>query len=686
MKIMETLHPIVENIPSELLKRNQWVVWRFEARKNQETKVPYSPVKGKRASCTDPATWGNFEQVQATLADGGYSGIGFVLTADDPFVGIDIDHALNDDDNIKPQAQEIIKLLDSYTEISPSGKGIHIILKGTKPDDKCKARYQDGVVEIYSQNRYFTVTGNSLDTPPKAIIDRQSQLEQVHKMIFGKEKIQQSPSKPLALKVANISAEELIKKISNSKNGDRFRKLWAGDWSDYPSQSEADLALCCEFAFWTGNDPGSIDKLFHQSGLMRPKWDRGAGRNLTYRQRTIQKAIENTNRIHSSNVFPQNQTNDKEEMKNSDTTPFPNVMGGFAGDFADLFSSYLEVPANFLYMSALTALGSILADRLTLESEIRPQPRLYTVLLGESADDRKSTAIVKTIEFFKSDNNDLAVCWGVGSAEGLQQRLKKNGKLLLCFDELRQFISKCRIEASVLLPCVNTLYENNHYESQTRTQGIVLDKVYLSILAASTVQTYERCWDSSFIDIGFNNRLFLVPGGAERRFSIPQKVPLSDKRILMTGLDEILEAVAQRGELSVNPEAKEIYHKWYINLESSIHSKRLDTYALRLMPLLAANELKKEVDVEIIKKVIALVDWQLEVRRQNDPVDAENTVARIEEKFRRVLISGPMTDRTLRQRTNAYRSGLWFFNLAKKNLTQEGEIVWDKKLAKWKLA
>ena len=126
--------------------------------------------------------------------------------------------------------------------------------------------------------------------------------------------------------------------------------------------------------------------------------------------------------------------------------------------------------------------------------------------------------MIKTISHFKDAMQTFDVCWGVGSAEGLQKRLEDiGGGLLLCLDEFKQFVSKCTITSSVLLPCVNTLFESNRYESRTKSVDINLTDAYLSLLAASTVQTYERTWDGSFTDIGFNNRLFLVPGTSQKK-------------------------------------------------------------------------------------------------------------------------------------------------------------------------
>lgn len=144
----------------------------------------------------------------------------------------------------------------------------------------------------------------------------------------------------------------------------------------------------------------------------------------------VSRIINSETQIFNSEQMPTCRQNDLK---------FPeSVMTGVAGDFANLYSSYLESPKEFFFMAFLTCEGTLLANQLTLDSEITPQPRLYTVLLGESADDRKSTAIKKTVDFFREFYEErFTVCSGVGSAEGLQQILKKteDAGLLLCFDE-----------------------------------------------------------------------------------------------------------------------------------------------------------------------------------------------------------------------------------------------------------
>ena len=196
---------------------------------------------------------------------------------------------------------------------------------------------------------------------------------------------------------------------------------------------------------------------------------------------------------------------------------------------------------------------------------------------------------------------------------------------------------------------------------------------------AHTVQTFQNIWSSQFTDIGFGNRLWIVTGSGERRFSIPRKIPERDLYHLKDHLNEILSLFRERVEMPVEPDAFRLFDKWYLSLESSVHTRRIDTYALRLMPLLAANDCKTLVDVDIVQKVVRLCDWQLETRKLHDPIDCDNSIAKMEEKIRRNLRArGPLRERQIKQVTGANRDGLFVFNNAMKNLMRAREIAWDK--------
>jgi hypothetical protein len=159
------------------------------------------------------------------------------------------------------------------------------------------------------------------------------------------------------------------------------------------------------------------------------------------------------------------------------------------------------------------------------------------VLLGESADTRKSTAINKCHDFFQEavERAVKPIC-GVGSAEGLAKGLASQKRVILILDELQALVQKCQIDGSALLTCVSTLFEKDFYQNETSRGSVLVDGGQLSILAASTLDTYETMFKSQFLNIGFINRLFVVIGNGGRKFAIPKIIPDVERRPLLDGL------------------------------------------------------------------------------------------------------------------------------------------------------
>ena len=273
-------------IPTELRGLPQWVGWRLIEREgaNKPRKLPLRPFDGAPASTTDPTTWGTFEQA---LACPRASGVGFVFTSGDPYVGVDLDGCRDPLTGVlEPWAAAAVERLNSYTEVSPSGTGVHVIVRGTLPP----GRRRSGAVEMYSEARYFTMTGQLLSGTTGEIRERSSELHDLHEQFFQEAaRVDERPS----LIHHSLSDEQLIVRADSATNGAKFRRLWSGDAGGYASASEADLALCSLLAFWTGPDQARVDRLFRRSGLMRPKWDEQHGEN-TYGARTIAVALERT--------------------------------------------------------------------------------------------------------------------------------------------------------------------------------------------------------------------------------------------------------------------------------------------------------------------------------------------------------------------------------------------------------
>jgi putative DNA primase/helicase len=149
-----------DNIPLEMKMTPRWLLWKYEnSLGNKRTKVPYQ-ANGYHASTTDPKTWTSFNTVNTVfIAEGSpYSGVGFCAGVEaDGWVFIDLDHCLKDG-KLNPVAQRVVELANSYTEVSPSGDGLHIFLRGYLQGQPPIKISDFG--EIDDHAKYFTVTGN----------------------------------------------------------------------------------------------------------------------------------------------------------------------------------------------------------------------------------------------------------------------------------------------------------------------------------------------------------------------------------------------------------------------------------------------------------------------------------------------------------------------------------------------
>jgi primase-polymerase (primpol)-like protein len=278
-------------IPAVLREYPQWVCWRAQERNGKLTKVPIDPHTRSFASVSDPDTWTHYELAVgvASVEDG----LGFVFTDDDPFLGVDLDDC-REHGELTAWARDIVDRLDSYTEISPSGEGVHVLIEGDIPSTKSRR----GDVECYDADRFFTMTGDQLAETPDRIESRQDAFVRVYDQYVysdseSPEEARNSPREPTT---SLLPDDELLERAMDAKNGEKFERLWHGSTLGYESHSEADMALCCLLAFWTGNDATRIDDLFRDSRLYRDKWDEvHYADGSTYGEKTVARAIDLTN-------------------------------------------------------------------------------------------------------------------------------------------------------------------------------------------------------------------------------------------------------------------------------------------------------------------------------------------------------------------------------------------------------
>lgn len=249
-------------IPEELRLLKQWLLWRYEDKgSSKPTKVPYS-IAHNLASVTNPNDWSTFNEAFNIYQLGSYDGIGFVFTNADPYSFIDLDdcsNSANAQSDMERQLK-IYKEFNSYSEVSPSGKGLHIIVKGSLPQGRRRS-----FIELYSSQRYATMTGNVYNDVP--IADRNELLNTLFKQMGGGNNVSHHNGNA----PQTHDDLQIIDQASNATNGDKFKILNDGDWqSIYQSQSEADFAYIDIIAFYTQNKE-QIARIFRASPLGQRK-------------------------------------------------------------------------------------------------------------------------------------------------------------------------------------------------------------------------------------------------------------------------------------------------------------------------------------------------------------------------------------------------------------------------------
>lgn len=297
---------------ADLVELPQWVTWYYHARDGERLgKVPRVPGSHCNASHSNPDTWRRFEVAAAAyqseagtsagIRPGVAAGVGFVFHKRDNgpdtlvLVGVDIDKCRDPETGaIMESAWEKIKALNTYTEISPSGTGVKLLLyvRGGLPS---AVKSSTIGIEMYDHARYFTITGRSVEGTPTTIEERTEAGLRLYIDLTRKEdrgvvnsaaEIEPHPT--------GLTDEQVLEKLFGEENGEKWRRVWRGIDGDYGGDDSAgDMALVQKLVFYSG-DPEQVDRLFRDSHRYREKWDKvhhPTHPYKTYGEHTIWKAF-----------------------------------------------------------------------------------------------------------------------------------------------------------------------------------------------------------------------------------------------------------------------------------------------------------------------------------------------------------------------------------------------------------
>jgi hypothetical protein len=650
--------PWWQHIPEDLTVMRQWVLWAYSQNGKKWTKVPQQP-DGSPASSTDPATWASFEDVQTAYRASGdkFDGVGFVVTESDPFVGFDFDHVCDRRGTLDPTIRGFIDELASYTEVSPSGHGVRVFVRGKLPEKDRKL----GDFECYESGRYLTLTGDRLLDSPTSIRECQEAIESVHAAIFA-ERTAKRVAKPKNTGTALVSDSdaEQLERARKSKGGEKFIALYdRGDWkgAEYPSQSEADQALCGMLRFWLGADAARIDAAFRRSGLYREKWDRE-----DYRERTIGEALP-------GDVYGTHFHADRELFQKSgdgslgnghvhvaanateipELAPIPQctwpemdsaALFGLAGEFVNIVEPHTEADPVALLIQFLAAFGNAANRNLYAVADgAKHYLTINTLLIGDSSKARKGTSWTRVRRLFELVDPEWAkkrILGGLSSGEGLisavrdpvfKREKRQDGyeeievdagvpdkRLLVQEPEFASVLKVQRREGNTLSMIIRQAFDTGDLGTMVKNNPTKATGAQISIVAHITIEELLRHFDRTELANGYANRfLFFV---VRRSKSLPFGGELTDSDLqpLANKLLLALEFARRGGETKFSVAAREVWRNVYPELSAGRPGllgavlARGEAQTLRLACLFAA--LDQSVLIEPKHLFAALAVWE----------------------------------------------------------------------------
>ena len=586
-------------IPSELKALPHWVCWRAVPNGERTEKIPVNPSTGSNASSTDPNTWSDYgtaaRRAQADL------GIGFVFHSSAGIVGVDLDKCRDlDTGALEPWAEEIVRILNTYSEISPSGRGLHLFLRGMLPPGKRKKAN----VEVYETARFFTVTGNHLAGTPVTIEDRPSELVAFHARYLADPQPETGHRPHNSHRSLFLSDADILTRCRSARNATKFEALWLGECAGYPSQSDADLALLGILKFYT-QEAGQLDRLFRRSGLMRKKWDERRG-DQTYGERTITEALAHVTETYTPPEFTGSTSLRLQAAEPDDIPPHKDELGEFPEDawrgpfkiYREAMRGTSEAPdtAHFTVLWAVAA--ACLRRRVSFYYAFPHYPNVYLVNFGNTGDS-KTSAGRQGLRLLPEQG--IKLLRGVGSAEALGDWMKQPDEgpavsHLLFIEELATLLTRGGWEGSTLLSFLTETFDTpDRYEIPFRKNPVLVQEPTPSLIAGTTIEWLWKGLREIDVHGGFGNRIFYMTGTPKPPIPLPAK-PNPDALAEVRGHLQRLADHPSR-ELFFMPDAQAIWNAFYLAWKSTSWPelttaaiKRIPAYIVKLSMIYACLE------------------------------------------------------------------------------------------------
>lgn len=526
-----------EQIPEELQILNQWCNWRKvdQGPDQKPDKPPISPHTLEKADVVNtPSNRSSFDHVVSNVNHNPdkAAGIGLVLTTDDPYTFIDLDRT-DDPQTIELQNQ-IYTVMNSYSEWSPSGNGMHIIVKA----QLINPRKRKGI-EIYNRNRYMTMTGNVYNNQP--IMERQQEIYELFQVLsrYKKDDVIHVIDGP-----EREDDQTIINRASEAYNGELFKFLWYGNYDRerFPSQSEADFALIDIIAFYTDNIP-QIERIFHYSVLGKRK----KAYRRDYLERMIHRAFDRKLELVPIEIIKQEtapvllgtdaagvDVHGYEQAEDIDYGPIVKPPG-LVGEIADFVYSNSPYPTPEASVTAALGLMAAICGRCYHASDIGLNLYLCLIALTGTGKDTMRRSLSNIRRALKPTINSVDVFFGADeprSDAGLLKMLERQPSCISMMSEFgRKLDQMCGQRAAPhnksIADILLKIYGDSGpkggdvgqmaYSDKTKNTTSI-DRPAFSLIADSTPSTFYGVMTSELIEQGLLQRFVIIEYDGDRPY------------------------------------------------------------------------------------------------------------------------------------------------------------------------
>lgn len=680
-----------ENIPEEIKNHGKYFcLWKMIDGMKKPYSVDTYPVSCKRFTydknnneVDNSSRWSDFDTAVKSFEnktpiglDETFDGIGFIFTNEDEYWGIDLDNCISKDENGKAVfdqwAKEIIRRVNSYYEISPSGTGVKIWVKGnfSKWRDRIQVKFRilNGEkfrvekdtpknemkgIDIFFYGYYFTITGRgNKNTEIKVVGEEEAKYyEELEKILTLKKEVvnrvvNEESNAKLDVEAYLLDHGVGVKKVE--RKGDRTYYFLTDGCLFNPEHKKKDAAIIQE---WNGalgyncfhascSDKSWNDVRQYISGEEKlTKWMDGI-----LQSEELDKIMEDLEEEEVIDIITTNIEFPKEVYCND-----------LPSRFSEVYEKGTESPREYYYFSFITAFASHITDKVVFNNE---ELNLYTLLVGESGV-IKSAALKETINFFtdmlgtyettiRRGREDVTIdvpnfhfLAGIGSAEGfLHHMLGRPGNIILYYDEFESFVRKGNGEGNNLIPMVSTLFTQTHFSNPTRDSQLFVNNIHLSFIGCCTPDTLQAIWKQQHSNIGLDNRFFIVYANqTEKEFAFRNKPRKEDIENLMNEVNDVYEFILNNSnkiDLYFDNEAYDLLSSWYKNYKNEKLKtndevyRRIDLYLRKFACIFAILDKREMVSKDDVEKAILLAEWQIKIRKEYRPITGETVLGKME--------------------------------------------------------